>query len=640
MYEAGAVREHNVVSTYAKNVLDFLLGVLVAAFWGYNMAYPHDHVNSVLDLDGALGSHNTRLSIFFHLVFQATAATIVSGAMAERTSLTAYLFYSLFMSGVIYTAAVRSTWGGGWLSQMEPAFHDYSGSGIVHLTGGVAAFCGAAIVGARNGRWERTMEGTFTPHSIPSMISGMFLLWVGWYGFNPGSSQAFSTINDASEVSATFITTTYSAACGGGIILFLSTSYSRGRACDVISVCNGILGGLVAITAGCDAFDPPYSMLTGAIAGLVYLGTAHVVEWLRVDDVVGAFAVHGTCGIWGVLSVGLFHRDTGVLFGSGPGQLYTQAIGVAFLIVLSAVPTLLVLGILKKLGVLRVSAEEEAEGLDSKLGVSAYAHRNKELQECQWIAGVLAPSGVTPQDVLAALQNLDKIVFRTFTPQAGDNKLRGEVEDILDHFDYSQSETSFLSFCSHHKKDGGEVARVFVDQVRRALSENSNPERQDALDRLPAERRVFLDSNNLKDLSKLCDYVGLSQNHVILMTRSVLSRPWVLAEIVKGFTSNRNVVCVMVDWPDKHFDPRSFRFPQDLNKAIKQWKDYIAVAPGVRTMSPSRGKLRDMMSKMRSKTSSSSTLSNMAVSKQGSIMSKQVSSDSFPDMDHTPVVYV
>jgi hypothetical protein len=340
--------------------------------------------------------------------------------------------------------------------------------------------------------------------------------------------------------------------------------------------------------------------------------------------------------------VGFFHRDTGVVFGSGAGQLYTQAIGATFLIVLAAVPTALFFGTLKRLGVLRVSAEEEAEGLDSKLGVSAYAHRNKELQECQWIAGVLAASNVSPQDVLEALQNLNKFVFRTFTPQAGDNKLRGEIEDILDHFDFSESvtadgsSTSFLSFCSHHKKDGGEAARVFVDQVRRSLAENGKPERQDALDRIPAERQVFLDSNNLKDLSKLCDYVGSSQNHVILMTRDVLSRPWVLAEIVKGVTSNRNVICVMVDWPDKDMDPRSFRFPQDLNKAIIQWKDYISVAPGVRTESPSRGKLSNMLSKMRTKVRSTS--SSDIVSTLGSMESKQMSSDSFPDLEQPPVI--
>jgi hypothetical protein len=339
-----------------------------------------------------------------------------------------------------------------------------------------------------------------------------------------------------------------------------------------------------------------------------------------------------------VLAVGFFHRDTGLAFGFGSDQLQTQAIGAAFLIVLAAIPTIIFLGTLKMLGVLRVSPEEEAEGLDNKLGVSAYAHRNKELQECQWMAGILATCNISPAEVLAALQNLNNIVFRTFTPQAGDNKLRGEIEDIMDHFDFSQMKTadgqptSFLSFASHHKRDGGEVARVFVDNVRRALQENSKSERQDALRRFPAERWVFLDSNNLKDLTKLCDYVCLCQNHVILMTRSVLRRPWVLAEIVKGHMSNRNVVCVNVEWPDKEEDSRTFRFPQDLNKAIAQWRDYIAATPGGGKMtgSDSPGKFRSMISRV----GTSSSL------KSSSIVSSNMSSDSLPMLDLPPVVYV
>lgn len=591
MLEHGAVREQNAIATYAKNIIDFLLGILAAVFCGYNFAFP-DKETHVMEMTSAPEFHAMRTSWFFHVAFQSAATTIVSGAMAERTTLGAYVGYAFFMSAFIYPLAVRYSWGGGILAELDPPYHDFAGSGVVHLTGGAAALTGACLVGSRIGRWDPIIEENFAPHNVPSMLTGVLLLWVGWYGFNPGSTFALSDLETASVASNAFVTTTFAASTGGGVIMFASLIYRRFQSVDVLGTANGILGGLVAITAGCDAIDPDFSTIVGLVGGLVYLLAVKFRKWLKIDDVLDAFAVHGACGAWGVLAVGLFHRDQGCLVGQGHSTalLKSQAIGIGLLAASSIGPTLFFMGALKCLRLLRCSADEENEGLDVKLGVSAYSRQNQGLDEVRSAASFLRKFEMTPQEAVEALDHLRQLILRPFTPQAADNKLMGEVQDIIDHVgldgqpggsdSWSKGSVKYLSFLAFDKQDGSEVARVFVDTVRRVMQ--SHPERMGQWKEAP-DHWVYLDEEDTKsgkhELEKDIGYVSGSDNFILLMTRSVLKRPWVLAELTKAHKMGKNTVCVLVEWPDKDSDLRAFRFPQDLNSAVNQWREYVDGLP-------------------------------------------------------------
>ena len=208
MLEAGAVREQNAIATYTKNVLDLTTGSLIATFWGYQLAY------GTHPLDDSLDSAD-KMSFFVYLTFQATAATIVSGSMAERTSLFGYLVISCFVSGVLFPLATAWTWGGGFLSSLDPPFQDFAGSGVVHLVGGTTALVGAWAVGPRMHRWDPSCASEFVPHNVPSMLAGMLFLWVGWYGFNPASTRHMSSAHDVEAASNAVATTTIAAAAGG-----------------------------------------------------------------------------------------------------------------------------------------------------------------------------------------------------------------------------------------------------------------------------------------------------------------------------------------------------------------------------------------------------------------------------------------
>lgn len=610
MLEAGSVREHNVVATYTKNLLDVTLGVFAAACGGFQLAYP-DEGDTTLTVDGSDEQHALRQSLFFHLAFQATAATIVSGAMAERTSLTGYLLFSVFMSGVIFSMAVRLTWGGGWLALMEPSFHDFAGSGVVHLVGGMSSFVGCAVVGPRIGRWDPVLSHEFQPHNVPSILMGTFFLWVGWYGFNPGSTGAMSSLENASAASNAFITTTYSGAAAGVAALFISLASTRFRSFDILSICNALLGGLVAITAGCDIIDPNYSLIVGVVAGFLYFAAVEVTKLLNVDDCVEATAVHGVCGAWGCIAVGLFHRSNGAFFGYGGDQLVTQLAGVGLLACTAIVPSFIFFRILMLTGHLRVSAEDEAKGLDAKLGLSAYAQRSTALAECASMVPVLGLCNHTPKECLEALRDLKKIIYRPFSPQAADNKLNGEMRDILDHLIWENGEElKYVGFLSHHKADGGEVARVFVDCVRRLLGNDDRPARKEILDRMDPENFIFLDTMNLKDLDKLMDYVLDCRNHILLLTRKVLERPWVLVEIIQAHKAGRNLINVMVEFRTRDSDPRQFRFPHDIDKVIESWKSYCEVLDGKKGNS---GGIKSVIARSgfrKSNTSSNASLSD------------------------------
>jgi Amt family ammonium transporter len=354
--EAGMCRPKNVIATYIKNLADFVLGTLATLFIGYALAYGQIPLIDKIE----------SWKFFFHLVFQATASTIVSGAMAERINILGYAALTTFLSGVVYAMAVKITWGGGILtSGLEPGFHDFAGSGVVHLLGGSAALAGTSVLGARSGRWE--MPEKFVCHSVPQVLSGAMLLWIGWYGFNPGSTGAMSSMQDALTASNAAMVTTISGATAACVALMGDLAISNGEDVDVVKFINSLLGGLVAITAGSDVLSPWAAMLTGCIAAFIFTISKVFVIRCQIDDVVDAISVHGACGMWGCISVGLFHPDLGLFCGGGGALLLSQVIGVITIFSLGFGPVYVVCELLKSKGWLRSTEEEEAMGIDMYL---------------------------------------------------------------------------------------------------------------------------------------------------------------------------------------------------------------------------------------------------------------------------------
>merc|ERR1719181_475059 len=326
------------------------------------------------------------LVFFIQCGFAAAAATIVSGAMAERTALTGYICYTTIITMFIYPVVVHWVWSGeGWISAFNSdAFlggvQDFAGSGIVHMTGGNAALVGAMIVGPRTGRFDEKKKPLPMPgHSTTLQVMGTFILWLGWYGFNPGSTLGLSSPGYARDAARVVVTTTLSAATGGVTVILLE-KLCGDKTWNVGAVCNGILGGLVSITAGCSVLMPWAAVIAGFIGGFVYFGSSKcVLKMCKVDDPLDAFAVHGACGFWGVTAVGLFAAKD-YAYASGPGLFYGsgKALGCAIVtllveIVWVAAMSLIMFFPLKLTGLLRVSAEIEAAGMDvSKHGGAAY----------------------------------------------------------------------------------------------------------------------------------------------------------------------------------------------------------------------------------------------------------------------------
>eukprot|EP00440_Ansanella_granifera_P027925 gb/GFBE01030341.1/.p1 GENE.gb/GFBE01030341.1/~~gb/GFBE01030341.1/.p1 ORF type:complete len:727 (+),score=116.74 gb/GFBE01030341.1/:1-2181(+) len=587
LLEAGCVREQNVIATWVKNIMDFVISVSVGGLGCYHLAYPGSEIH-VLEDGGRVEHLKLRQSFFAHVIFQAAAATIVSGAVAERANVGAYMLLSVFMASVIYPVCARWTWGGGFLSELDPPFHDFAGSGVVHLVGGAVALVACVIIGPRAGRFDPVRGTEFVPHNVPSVITGTMLLWFGWYGFNAGSQGALKTREDASVVASAFMTTTLAACFSAITTTFISIFCSRLHSIDILSVCQAIISGLVAITAGCDVIPPGSSCMVGIGAAFVYWAADALCIKCAIDDAVSAFAVHGACGAWGLLCVGIWHRETGLAFANGYDQLGSQACGTLILFLYPATVSGIILTAFRCSGILRVAAETEAKGLDDSLGQRAYVTRSKAMAETRYAAETLSSFGITPEQVLESLETLRDYIYRPFSPQAADNKLNGEVEDILEHMEYAKIQNyQYFAFTSHHKKDGGEAARVFVDAIRRQLGSTNRAERRHVLAQFPPERLVFLDSNNLKDLSELLDHAKMSQNFVLLLTRNVFTRPWVLAEICVAVKAGVNVVVVHVETPDKD-DPRSFRPAVDFETPIRAWQEYIKLNSGSGSVSPHR----------------------------------------------------
>jgi Amt family ammonium transporter len=381
LVEAGLTRAKSVANIMMKNLMDFCAGAVAFFAVGYAIAFGSDG-NDFFGSggwflgDGAFqyGTLTVPVTFVFQAAFAATAATIVSGAMAERTKFKSYFVYSIVISALIYPVVVHWNWGGGWLAQLSTPFHDFAGSSMVHMTGGIAALMGAAVLGPRIGRYAKDGTARAIPgHNIPFAVLGTFILLVGWYGFNPGSELA---ADDA--IGGIAVTTTLAAAAGA--ISAMLVIWTKTGKPDVAMTANGMLAGLVGITAGTAAVSNIGALIIGAAAGMLVVASVFFFDRMKIDDPVGAISVHGVCGAFGTICVGLFATsDTdfwqaGLFYGGGTAQLVSQVIGVVAVAAFVAVTAGLLFLVLKATVGLRVTEEEEIEGLDVlEHGAAGYA---------------------------------------------------------------------------------------------------------------------------------------------------------------------------------------------------------------------------------------------------------------------------
>lgn len=392
LVEAGFTQMKNTANILMKNLVDFMFGALLFWLVGFGIMFgvgsfagcPH-----LADLDSMARLLNNGLPIegflIFQTVFCATSATIVSGAMAERTKFSMYLVYTVFISVLIYPVSGHWTWGGGWLmngnegSFMMDLFgvasHDFAGSMVVHSVGGWIALVGAAILGPRIGKYGKDGRSKAIPgHSLTLACLGVFILWFGWFGFNPGSQLAADTASAQTAISLVFLNTNL-AACAGGVVALFVSWMKYGKPSLSLTL-NGILAGLVGITAGCDVVSPLGAVLIGLICGTVMIYAVEFIDnKLKIDDPVGASSVHGVCGTLGTILVGLFAEEGGVFYGGGFGLLGAQTFAALVVAVWAALMGYILFKVLDKLFGLRVSKRIEEEGLDIyEHGESAYNH--------------------------------------------------------------------------------------------------------------------------------------------------------------------------------------------------------------------------------------------------------------------------
>lgn len=378
MLEGGLTRAKNVANIMMKNLSDFALGSL--GFWiiGFALMFGADAFGffgtSNFLLLGEAYDVSTYELWFFQMVFAGTAATIVSGAMAERTRFKTYYIFSFVITALIYPIYGHWVWGGGWLSQLPfgVGHVDFAGSGVVHMVGGAAGLAGAIIVGPRLGKYTKEGKPRAIPgHSVPMATLGVFLLWFGWFGFNPGSTLAATEL----RISVVAVNTLLAGAAGG--VAATIYSWKRFGYPDVTFAGNGVIAGLVGITAPVAWVESWAAVVIGLIAGILVVESVLFFEKRKVDDPVGAISAHLTAGIWGVLSVGIFADGTygnytteapfviGILYGGGADQLLAQLIGIVANVAWTFTTAMLVFLILKKVMGIRVSREEEITGLDA-----------------------------------------------------------------------------------------------------------------------------------------------------------------------------------------------------------------------------------------------------------------------------------
>jgi len=380
MVEAGLCRQKNAVNILSKNLIVFALAVTAYWFIGYKIMYNASWVIPGWLKFGGLffdptvtpemvteGKLVPSVDFLFQAAFAGTAATIVSGLVAERIKFKEFVIFSLVLVGILYPISGSWQWnvGEGWLNKL--GFIDFAGSSVVHSFGAWAGLTGAIILGPRIGKFADGRPQAIPGHNQAIATLGCLILWIGWYGFNPGS-----WLSVAPEVPYIAVTTTLGGAAGG-IAGTLFSQFTGGKP-DLSMTINGILAGLVGVTAGCDGFSMPGAWVIGFIAGALVVWAVGLIDSLNIDDPVGAFSVHGVCGMWGTLAVGLFNMDKGLLTGHGFGQLGIQIVGVLAFAIFSIVTSWALWSILGAIaGGIRVAENEEIEGLDiSEHGMEAY----------------------------------------------------------------------------------------------------------------------------------------------------------------------------------------------------------------------------------------------------------------------------
>jgi Amt family ammonium transporter len=379
--EAGFTRSKNTTNILFKNFVDFMIGSILFWFVGFGFMFGSNGAGFVgmPNFGDFSFYHNanglpTEGFLIFETVFCATSATIVSGAMAERTKFSMYLVYSFFISLIIYPVEGHWTWGGGWLMNADATsfmmqtfgatFHDFAGSTVVHSVGGWLAMAGAIVLGPRIGKYDKNGKSRAIPgHSLALASLGVFVLWFGWFGFNPGSQLAASGEINRQMISHTFLTTNL-AACAGGLAAMFTAWIKYGKPSFSLSL-NGILGGLVGITAGCDAVSPLGSIIIGTLCGILLVFAVEFIDTkLHVDDPVGATSVHLCCGVFGTLLTGVFSTSQGLLYGYGCGFLLAQLFGALVIGAWSFACGMALFETIKHTHGLRVPARIEEEGLD------------------------------------------------------------------------------------------------------------------------------------------------------------------------------------------------------------------------------------------------------------------------------------
>jgi len=371
--ESGLTRQKNTVNILFKNVFIISMGVLTYAFWGFNSMYPGDFngwfalgtpiangfegADALANMTSNYADYTYWADFIFQAMFAATAATIVSGAVAERIKLGSFMIGATLLVAFVYPITGSWKWGGGWLDQA--GFYDFAGSTLVHAFGGFAALAAVLLLGYRKGKYVNGQIKPILGHSMPLATIGAFLLFLGWFGFNGGSVLSA----DPGLVSLVFVTTAM-AGCAGGLAA-MAASWLFLKKPDLSMALNGLLAGLVGITAGADVISPMASIIVGAVAGVLVVLSVVALDKAKIDDPVGAISVHGTCGIWGTLAVGIF--------GGSDFSFATQLKGTLAISLFAFFASLIVFGLLKFTVGLRVSEQEEEEGLDvGEHGVASY----------------------------------------------------------------------------------------------------------------------------------------------------------------------------------------------------------------------------------------------------------------------------
>lgn len=381
MLETGFCRQKNAVNILAKNLIVFALATV--SFWALGFGLAFGEGNALFGLSGFFlagsdpvlpfyGTLTTPVFFLFQAAFAGTAATIVSGAVAERVKFTSFIVFSVLLTAISYPITAHWVWGGGWLSDMSflgegVAFSDFAGSTVVHSVGGWAALMGAVFLGPRIGKYQNGAVNAIPGHNMSIATLGCLILWIGWFGFNPGSELAASL-----NVPQIALVTNLAAAAGGIGATF--TAWALSGKPDLSMVINGILAGLVGITAGCGGIGYWGAIIVGLIAGIIVVFSVGFFDSIKIDDPVGATSVHLVCGIWGTLAVGLFDGEAGLFFGGGATQLIAQIIGIIAIGLFTVVVTSVLWVIIKSIIGLRVTSEEELKGLDiGEHGMEAYS---------------------------------------------------------------------------------------------------------------------------------------------------------------------------------------------------------------------------------------------------------------------------